>query len=167
MKQRALSLLALGLTLAVATTASASSRTYFGFQIGISNAPPPPRVYYRSAPPVYFEPETQVYVVRDNYADYDMFRYGGYWYVCDDDYWYRARSYGGPFITVDVRSVPTRLFEVPQRRWHRYPGGLARWHQSNGRGHGHGWGNRDRNGNDRGDDDRRYRGGDRHDRGDD
>lgn len=138
MKRYAIALAALAL--AYAATASADTRTYFGFQIGVGNAPPPPRVVYRSRPPMYFEPETRVYVVQNGYDDYDTFSYGGYYYVCEDDYWYRARSYRGPFLAVDVRSVPRPIFMVPQRRWRHYPQGLARWNYEQ-RGNGHGRGN--------------------------
>jgi len=139
MKRYALTLTALAL--AYAASASAASRTYFGFQIGVSNAPPPPRVVFEAPPPTYYEPETRVYVVQGDYDDYDTFRYGSYWYVCRDDYWYRARSYRGPFMSCDVRSVPRPIFYVPQRRWRHYPQGLVRWsNDERGRGHGRGHG---------------------------
>ena len=97
----------------VATPAQAE--TYFGFHIGINNAPPPPRMHFRSEPRVIFVPETRVYVVRDYHGD--MFRYGRYWYVSHDGYWYRARSHQGPFRVVDSRRVPRPIFAVPAHHW--------------------------------------------------
>src|SRR2546426_5294531 len=76
--------------LLVASPAWSHTNTYFGFTIGVSNAPPPPVVVYRERPQVYLEPETRVYVVEDSDDDdvnYDVFQFGGYWYACDDGYW--------------------------------------------------------------------------------
>jgi hypothetical protein len=50
------------------------------------------------------------YVVDDNYdLPYDMFRYGVYWYVYNDNYWYRAHTYRGPFAVVETRHVPREI----------------------------------------------------------
>jgi hypothetical protein len=124
------------LAIVMASSASAETRTYFGFQIGIGNAPPPPAIVYDAPPPCYYEPQTRVYVVRDGWGGDDAFRYGRFWYVNRGDYWYRARFYRGPFVVVDVRSVPRSIFYVPRARWHRYPPSLVRWNE----GHGHGRG---------------------------
>src|SRR5690242_13743662 len=85
---------------ALVAPASANTRSYFGFQIGISNAPPPPFVF-SAPPPVVLVPDTRVYVVDSDECDYDVFRYGGYWYMDYDGYWYRAPRYGGPFRVID------------------------------------------------------------------
>lgn len=124
------------LALAMASTATAGTRTYFGFQIGIGNAPPPPAAVFQAPPPMYCDPDTRVYVMQNPYDDGDVFRYGPYWYMCSGDFWYRSRSYRGPFAVIDVRSVPGPIFRVPQPRWHHYPQRLARWNE----GRGHGWG---------------------------
>lgn len=145
-------ILGIGLVLAlgVATPALAGARTYFGFTIGLGNAPPPPRVVYYAPPPMDYDPDYGVYVVRGGYDGCDEFRYGPYFYVWNGDYWYRSRSYRGPFFAVDVRTVPRPVFYVPEERWHRYPPGLARYRGEwdHDRGRGHAWGR------DRGDDDR-------------
>src|SRR5262245_60647650 len=91
---------------------TANAATYFGFNIGISNAPPP-RFVYRGQPSLYGVPSTGVYVVEDGYGDMDLFRYGSFWYAYDNGYWYRSNSYRGPFRAVDVRYVPTQIFYVP------------------------------------------------------
>lgn len=119
--------------LSALVTTPALAETYFGFQIGINDAPPPPRVYFRERPRVVFLPQTRVYVVRD--AGYDMFRYGRYWYVSDDGYWYRSRSYRGPFRVVDARHVPRPIYMVPANHWrHRHWDRRDRdWHRDDDR----------------------------------
>src|SRR3990172_9413319 len=91
-------------TLVLSVPASAHATTYVGFQIGIGNAPPPPAVVFHDEPDFVFVPSAGVYVVHSRY-DYDIFRYGPYYYVCDDGFWYRSRNYRGPFRVVDVRYV--------------------------------------------------------------
>jgi hypothetical protein len=119
------------LALACAAPTSAETRTYFGFQIGVSNAPPPPAVVFEREPRVVMIPSTRVYMVDDDDVDCDMFQYGRYWYACDDGYWYRARSCEGPFRVVDVRYVPRQIFYVPEKHWKHRHGHHDR---------GHGWG---------------------------
>lgn len=95
--------------------------TYLGFSVGVEGAPPPP-------PPVVVEPvvvpeATGVYVVTDPSVPYDMFRYGGSWYVYSDGYWYRGDSYRGPFAVVDVRYVPREVVTLPPGHWKHHPHG--------------------------------------------
>ena len=111
------------LALVCAAPAMAETRTYFGFSIGVSNAPPPPRVVFQSQPDIVVVPGSTVYVVEDPECDYDMFRYGGFWFVYDDGYWYRARAYRGPFTVVDVRYVPRQVLTLPPPRWKHHPHG--------------------------------------------
>lgn len=105
----------------VSCATAPGTRTHFGFAIGISNAPPPPRVVYVEEPTVVLVPRTRVYVVQE--VDYDMFRYGSYWYVSSGGYWYRARSHAGPFTVCDVRRVPRQILTLPPERWKRHPHG--------------------------------------------
>jgi hypothetical protein len=63
-----------------------------------------------------------VYVVDSGNNDCDMFRYGSSWYVYTGSYWYRARSYSGPYTVISVSSVPSRILSVPDRHW-RHPHG--------------------------------------------
>ncbi len=101
----------------------AATGVYYGFQVGIASAPPPPVLVLREPPPYILIPGTGVYVVEAGATDVDMFLYGSYWYVCSGGYWYRARSYDGPFVTVDVRSVPRPILSVPPERWKQHPHG--------------------------------------------
>ena len=140
------------LLLAFAAPAYARTQTYFGFQIGIVGAPPPPRVVFYEPPPVFVEPGTRVYVVNDDDCDYDVFRYGPCWYMSYGGYWYRAPRYRGPFTVVDVRFVPRPIFYVPGRHWKHHEWEPRRissreWRpqriSSRGHGHGHGHGHGD------------------------
>ena len=137
------------LALAAAGPALAETRTSWTVQLNIGNAPPPPAIMYREAPPVVVVPGSSVYVVNDDRYDCDMFRYGVYWYVWNDGYWYRARNYRGPFRVIEARYVPATIWNVPDRRWkhhpHGGPPGLNRRHddvvvvrEKDGRGHGRG-----------------------------
>src|SRR5258706_7023654 len=112
--------LATVLALAVSVAASAETRTYFGFQSGLGHAPPPPRVVFYSEPRMQWVPETHVMILAED-PGYDMFRYGSWYYVCDDGFWYRSRNYRGPFAVIDVRRVPEPVFYVPAERWHHHP----------------------------------------------
>lgn len=109
--------------LAAAGTVSAETQVYYGFQIGITNAPPPPKIVYEEAPDVVVLPETKVYVVDRGDNECDFFRYGKYWYVTAGGFWFRAGSYDGTFKVVDVRTVPTAILSVPAKHWKHHPKG--------------------------------------------
>ncbi len=140
-------LLGMGLTLPIA--AWASGRTSLGLTVSIGNAPPPPVIVIREQPHCVVVPGSTVYVVEEDQDEipYDMFRYGVFWYVYNNDYWYRARGYRGPFVAVDVRYVPRAIITVPARHWKHHPhGGPPGLMKKRGgevvvvktRGHGHG-----------------------------
>ena len=98
----------------------AETQTWFGFQVGVSggNAPPPP-VVFRSAPHVILVNDVQV--VDDSRCDDDVFRSDNMWWRLRGGYWYRAASWRGPWLAVDVRRVPERVLVVPARHWKHYP----------------------------------------------
>ena len=109
-------------------------------------APPPPTIVYEREPEVVVVPNTSVYWV-EGASDYDMYRYGGYWYVVRDGYWYRGSSYRGPFVAIPYDRVPRPIYVVPPE-YHRHPfrrvGAPAHAHEYHGheyhggdRGHGH------------------------------
>lgn len=60
---------------------------------------------------------------------YDMFRCGRYYYVYDNDRWYRSRRWRGRFTWIENRSVPGELRRVPREHWRHYP---AAWQNPNG-----------------------------------
>jgi hypothetical protein len=64
-------------------------------------------------------PSTDIDYVRGNQS-YDMYRYGNTWYLSDATGWYRADTWRGPFVSVQVGSVPRPLVTVPityRRYW--------------------------------------------------
>lgn len=107
----------------VAGSAAAETQIYYGFNIGITNAPPPPTIVYKAAPEVVVVPDSKVYVVARGDNDCDMFRFGSYFYVTSGGFWYRASSYKGPFKVIDVRKVPEPIFVVPGKHWKHHPHG--------------------------------------------
>jgi hypothetical protein len=134
----------------VSLVAAGASRAEVNIQVDIGRAPPPPRLVFREAPRVEYIPESRVYyVVDDDARDYDCFRYGTFWYVNSGNFWYRARSYRGPFTVIRQSYVPAAIWRVPDRRWKHHPLGgppgqmkrreaPMRDQHDNGRGHGHG-----------------------------
>ena len=111
-------LLALG-----CVSCSTSGPAYIGFEMGISNAPPPPRIAFVRAPHLSRVSGTSVYVVVEDDFDYDMFRYRSSWYVFYAGHWFRSSAYDGRYVVVDVRSVPRAVVSVPPKHWKRHPHG--------------------------------------------
>lgn len=107
-----------------------STRTYLGFSVGITNAPPPPRMHYRSAPS-YQVVELGVRVV-DSPDDCDLFQYGGNYYLYSSNYWYVSNRYDGSYRIIDVQRVPRAVLEVPDHRWRHHPRGHAYGHRKHG-----------------------------------
>jgi len=83
-----------------------------------------PARYYRVQPAMVVVPNTEVYYVEG--PGYDMYRYGTWWYVNEDGYWYRARSYRGPYVSVSYSTVPRQIVIVPAR-YHSHPFRPASW----------------------------------------
>jgi hypothetical protein len=130
----------IGLALAAATHMPAQAATNIRVGIDIGSAPPAPRIYFESRPRFAYVPAQRVYVIEDDYFDYDMFRYGNYYYVYNDGWWYRSRGYRGPFVVVQTRYVPRAIFSVDQRhyRWRHHPHGMPPGQAKKHRG-GRGW----------------------------
>ena len=101
--------------------AVAFAGTSVGWSVTIGNAPPPPPVVFHREPRVIVVPGSTVYVLEDD-CDYDVFRYGVFWYVFNDGYWYRARTHRGPFRVVSARYIPNAIANVPGKYW-RHPHG--------------------------------------------
>ena len=148
--------LMLSFALAAILATTAFART--SIQVNIGLAPPPPAIVFHRPPPMVFVPEQQVYVVGGPDFAYDCFRFGAYFYLYNEGWWYRARRYGGPYRVVEARYVPRPIWFVPQARWrhhpHGMPPGLAKKHS----GHDRGWADDRGRGNGRGN----GRGHDRH-----
>jgi hypothetical protein len=118
-------------SLAFVSAPSPSQAASVGFSVRIGDPYRGASLRFRSEPDYVVVPGTQVYYV-DDYYNQDLYRYGGWYYMVDDGYWYRARSYRGPFIRIDFRTVPRQFAYVPtnyRRHWgssssyFRYRGG--------------------------------------------
>lgn len=123
---------------------AAGAGTSVSWNVSIGNAPPPPVIEFRRDPRLIVVPGSTVYVLEEP-CDYDVFRYGVFWYVLNDGYWYRARTYRGPFVVVSARYVPAAISNVPPKFWrHPHGGPPGQWKkqpyvaQREGRGHGKG-----------------------------
>ena len=119
------SVTAIGLALAITPRIASAADVHIS--IGI---PAPPAVVFHSEPEVVVVPHSRVYYV-PSATDYDMYRYGGYWYVNRDGYWYRSTAYNGPFTTVEYRRLPHQIVAVP-RHYRHHPD-----HPSHPHGHDH------------------------------
>lgn len=104
----------------VALPCSSMAGTSVGVSINIGDPYRGAALHFRSEPDVVLVPDTRVYYVRD--YDYDVYRYGSYWYFIDDGRWFRARSYRGPFVYIHASSVPRSIVMVPTR-YRRHWGG--------------------------------------------
>ena len=137
----------------------ASARTDVSINLRIGDPYRGPRVVFEDEPDIVVVPNTRVYYIRD--YDYDIYRYGTFWYYNYGGAWYRARRYDGPFVYVGYRSVPHSVVYLPgryRRHWGDHPQGNAYghykarggWHD-NGRGHeDRGWDDRGGRGHDKG-----------------
>jgi len=146
------------MTLSLALSASkASAHTDVSINLRLGDPYRGPQLVFQSEPDIVVVPGTRVYYVRD--YDYDIYRYGSYWYYNYDGGWYRSRRYDGHFTYVGPREVPRSVVYVPVRYRRHWGGGTmgrevarermrdddgghrdnghGRWHEDNGRGHGH------------------------------
>jgi hypothetical protein len=90
-------------------------------EVGINiNIAPPPFFAFPAPPEVLVIPGAYVYFVPD--IDVDVFFYGGYWYRPYKEYWYRSRSYNGPWAHIDRKRMPPVILNVPPDFRHRPPG---------------------------------------------
>ena len=64
--------------------------------VDIRRAPPPPVITDREEPHLAPVPNTTVRVADRGERDFDLFRYGVFWYIHRDGFWYRGRGFRGP-----------------------------------------------------------------------
>ena len=139
-------ILLLATLVALLASAAIPARSEAAVSVGVSlHVGDPYRglsLHLRSEPDMALIPATRVYRAQD--FDRDLYRYGRDWYYVDDDYWYRASSYRGPFVRVDVSSVPREIWSVPagyRTTWggppdHAPAYGYRRNHDQGGYGYG-------------------------------
>jgi hypothetical protein len=93
-------------------------------RIDIGNAPPAPQLVFRAHPHEQFDADDHVWVVDDPaVGDNDCFRYGGYYWMFRDGYWYRAAHWRRRFVVVQPRYVPEVFYRMPERHWKHRPSG--------------------------------------------
>jgi len=74
---------------------------------------------FTSEPRMRLVTDTGVYYIRDA-SDYDVYQFEGTWYLNDRGTWYRAGSWRGPFVTMEVDVLPNEIATVPadyRRNW--------------------------------------------------
>ncbi len=103
----------------------AHAETYFGFTMGVSNAPPAPMLVMRAEPRLEVVPNTRVYRCTEDAGDADVFRFAGTWYAYSNGFWYRAAEARGPYHVTDARNVPRAVLFVPANHWRHHPQGMA------------------------------------------
>jgi hypothetical protein len=144
-------LAAVALFLAGALALARPARADVDVRLDIGNAPPAPSFVFHTRPHRVYDRTSRVYVVDDpGLQGYDAFQYGGYYWLFNDGYWYRSRSWRGGFRVVQANDVPVAIYNVPRNRWKNHPS-YASWHDHRGR---HGMRNRGMQ-NDHGDQDHR------------
>ena len=89
-----------------------------GFMLRIGDRYRGPNLGFYEMPNLIRVPGRGVYYVQD--SDYDVYRYGNYWYMNYNGDWYRSSSYRGPWVFVGYRSVPRDIYTVPTRYRHRW-----------------------------------------------
>jgi hypothetical protein len=122
MKRMTYGIAALAVTACLAAAQPVQAGTSVGVHIQIGDPYRGGSLVFHKEPDVVVVPQSRVYYVRD--YNYDLYRYGSYWYFIDDGYWYRARSYRGPFVHISSSSVPRSVRYVPvkyRRHWKNGP----------------------------------------------
>jgi len=122
MRYRLLAALAV-FALWLAPVPKASAATSFSFSLSIGDPYIGPQLAFYDQPDVVVVPGTRVYYIDD--YDYDLYRYGNYWYYYWNGGWYRSVDYDGPFYFISYVSVPYSIRYVPVRyrhHWRNYRG---------------------------------------------
>ena len=122
MRYRLLAALAV-FALWLASVPKVSAATSFSFSLRAGDPYIGPQVAFYDQPDVVVIPGTRVYYIDD--YDYDLYRYGNYWYYYWNGGWYRSVDYDGPFYFISYVSVPYSIRYVPVRyrhHWRNYRG---------------------------------------------
>jgi len=110
--------LAVAWTISAATATTAGANVMLNVGVHVGDPPPPPAFVIDSEPEVILVPSTRVYYVPQ--TDFDLYRYGRYWYINRGGWWYRAAGYRGPFGYIAYDRVPASILRVPPK-YHRHP----------------------------------------------
>jgi hypothetical protein len=95
---------------------------HIGFSFGIPSPyiVPPPQIVVPAPPTVFLIPGTYVYYVP--YVTVPLFFYSGYWYLYDDDCWFRAGSHSGPWVSLPTHNVPAVFGSISNHYYKTSPG---------------------------------------------
>ena len=63
-------------------------------------------------------PDSRVYFVPN--LSFDLFFYNNYWWSQRGNNWYRSNNYNGPWGSIEQRSVPAPVYQVPKDYRSRY-----------------------------------------------
>jgi hypothetical protein len=119
MKRILVVLVAVAATLgAIASPTPVRAGVSADINIRVGDRRPAPVVVFDREPDVVLVPRSRVYYVEHD--NYDLYRYGRYWYINDGGFWFRASSYRGPFVSISVGRVPRSIVVVPAR-YRRHP----------------------------------------------
>jgi hypothetical protein len=131
-----------------AMTVSAHAGVNVDINLGIP-VPLPPTVVVQTPPEFIYSPSLGFYVSVG--APYDIVYLGSDYYLYRDGYYYRSRSYNGPWVGVEGRRLPPGLRRHRYEEIRRYRDGEyrrfnhdrahynGRWYKPGGaRGEGHG-----------------------------
>lgn len=118
-------LLFAGVLLVAGFAAAGCSSTGMSASVQLRSAPPPPAIQFDRDPQFSYLSNRHVSVLSDDSFGYDMFRSGGTYYLYNGGYWYQSRTPRGPFVAVEARRVPRRIFDVDdhEHRWRNHPQG--------------------------------------------
>ena len=83
------------------------------------------RVSFGTAPRWRTFEGSRVEIIGDANHPYDMFRYGGRYYVYNNDRWYSSTNWRGDFAYIDDNVVPVEIHRVPRNYWRAYPTGWS------------------------------------------
>jgi hypothetical protein len=129
-----------GLLLAAAFAASGCAPMGMSADLQVRSAPPPPSIQFSSEPRFDRLAGRDVGVLSDDSFGYDLFTFGGSFYLYNEGYWYRSQDPRGPFAVVEARRVPRPIFDVNDRehRWRSHPQGWHNRRQDGDQGNGNG-----------------------------
>lgn len=139
----------LAVAISLLSAAIAGAATDFGVNVNINIGdsprvvapqPPPapaPVAVVVDAPPVFLSPSSLGFYVAVG-VPYDLFYDSNGYYLCDNNVWYRGRSYNGPWMAVSYRNLPPairrhKLERIRYLREEEY--GRYRGHEADYRGH--------------------------------
>lgn len=114
------SIIGLMIVIAVATLAPRAHASNVGFNFGVNIGNIPAPVY--ATPPVVIEepPEFVAQPALDFYAavgtPYDLFYAANRYFLCNNNVWYAAPNYDGPWVQVHYRELPWSLRRYPITR---------------------------------------------------